>query len=328
MKSPKNDTDKKIDRAAINSKQRMYKAAQDVEGEGEQASKSIASSVERAAREADTAATKAANSAKDRMFKAAREVEAARTATTESIEATLAEATQEAVQQAAASSEEAAEQAEQNASASQKAVGNINEKLTEAQELLDNLRQVHGISTDVAIGGSHDKTAQEERAAADAWREKSIKYRAWTAVVAAAYAAVTIAFPPEGWEWALRSPLGASAVVILAWMAKYASDQSSEHRITANIYKHQSLAFTSLRHYAQDIARLSGSRDGGQEDDDYDDDATAKSQDTSELLSDEILKSLFTNQIDAFTHHIRASRRSDRLPWLPWRRIRSEHSGQ
>ena len=325
MKSPKNDTDEKVDRATINSKKRMYKAAQDVEGEGQHASKSIASSVEKAAREAGTAATKAANSAKDRMFKAARAVEAARTEATESIEATLTEATQEAVRQAAASSEEAAEQAELNASASQKAVRSLNEKLTEAQELLDNLRQVHGISTDVAIGGSHDKTAQEERTAADAWREKSVKYRALTAVVAAAYAAATIAFPPDGWEWALRSPLGASAVVILAWMSKYASDQSSEHRVTANIYKHQSLAFASLRHYAQDIAKLSGSRDDDQEDDGYDDDTTVKSQPPNGLLSDEILKSLFTNQIDAFTYQIPASRRSDRLPW---RRAKPDDSEQ
>ena len=296
-----------------------------VEGEGQQASKSIASSVGRAAREADTAATKAASSAKDRMFKAAREVETARTEATGSIEATLSEAIREAVKQAAASSEEAAEKAEQNASASQKAVDNINEKLTEAQELLDNLRQVHGISTDVAIGGSHDKTSQEERKAADDWRKKSIKYRGWTAVAAATYAAATIAFPPEGWEWALRSPLGASAVVILGWMAKYASDQSSEHRVTANIYKHQSLAFASLRHYAQDIAKLSGSRDDEPEDDGYDDDATVKSQTTPELLSDQILKSLFTNQIDAFTYHIRASRRLDRPPW---RRAKPDDSEQ
>ena len=324
MKSPKNGTDTKVDRAAINSKKRMYKAAQDVEGEGQQASESIASSVEKAAREADTAAMRAANSAKDRMFKAARAVEAARTEATESIEATLTEATQEAVRQAAASSEEAAEQAGLNASASQKAIHNLNEKLTEAQELLDSLRQVYGISTDVAIGGSHDKTAQEERTTADTWREKSIKYRALTAVVAAAYAAATIAFPPEGWEWALRSPLGASAVVILAWMSKYASDQSSEHRVTANIYKHQSLAFASLRHYAQDIARISGSNDD-QEDDGYDDDTTVKSQTPNGLLSDEILKSLFTNQIDAFTYQIPASRRSDRLPW---RRAKPDHSGQ
>ena len=62
-----------------------------------------------------------------------------------------------------------------------------------------------------------------------------------------------------------------------------------------------------------------------QEDDDYDDDTTVKSQETSELLSDQILKSLFTNQIDALTYHIRASRKSDRLPW---RRARSDESEQ
>ena len=310
MKSPENDTDEKVGRAAINSKKRMYKAAREVEGEGEQASRDIASSVDKAARQANAAATKSANNAKDRMFKAAREVEEARAETLESIKKALSEVTQQAVEQATTSSEEAAEQADQNASASRRAVGDIRDKLTEANELLDNLRQVHGISTDVAIGGSHDKTAQEEREAADEWRKKSIKYRGWTTAAAVAYTVLNVLWPPDGWEWAFRSPIGASAVFILGWMSKYASDQSSAHRITANIYKHQSLAFASLRHYAQDIEQMSGTNGQHVRDDASEDDHEARNA-AAGMFMGRIVESLFTNQIDAFTDQIRTTHRSE-----------------
>lgn len=321
MKSPKNDKDTKVDRAAINSKQRMYRAAQKVEGEGQQASKSITSSVEKAASEANAAATKAANSARDRMFKAAREVEAARTEASKSIADALSEATQQAVEQATVSSDEAAEQATQNAFASHNAVTEINNKVKQAQELLDNLRLVHGISTDVAIGGSHDKTSQEEHKAADKWRQKSIFYRWWTAAAAVAYTALNIVWPPDGWEWAFRSPIGASAVFILGWMSKYASDQSSAHRIAANIYKHQSLAFASLRHYAQDIQQMSGT-DGQHVFDDTSGDDHPEAHVVSGMFMGRIVESLFTNQIDAFTEQIRTSQRSER----GWFRRRSDNS--
>ena len=321
-KSRSNDTDTKVDRAATNSKQRMYKAAQKVEGEGEQASKRITDLIDKAAQDANAAATKSASNAKDRMFKAAREVEAARTKALGSIETALSAATQQAVEQATASSEEAAEQAEQNASASRKAVRGINDQLAEAQELLDNLRQVHGISTDVAIGGSHDKTAHEEREAADEWRKRSIKYRGWTAAAAVAYTALNVLWPPDGWEWAFRSPIGASAVFILGWMSKYASDQSSAHRITANIYKHQSLAFASLRHYAQDIEQMSGA-DGHHVGDDAGEDDHDEPSAAAGMFMGRIVESLFTNQIDAFTDQIRATHKSER----GWFRRRSAGDG-
>lgn len=310
-KTRNSGTNTKVDRAATNSKQRMYKAAQKVEGEGEQASKRIAGLIDKAAQDANTAATKSANNAKERVFKATREVETARTEALESIETALSEATQQAVEEATASSEEAAKQAEQNASASQRAVRGINDRLAEAQELLDNLRQVHGISTDVAIGGSHDKTAQEEREAADEWRKKSIKYRGWTAAAAVAYTVLNVLWPPDGWEWAFRSPIGASAVFILGWMSKYASDQSSAHRITANIYKHQSLAFASLRHYAQDIEQMSGGNGQHAYDDTCEDDHDEPNA-AAGMFMGRIVESLFTNQIDAFTDQIRTTHRSER----------------
>ncbi len=310
----------KVDRAASRSKERMYRVARAVEKEGREASRQIASAIDGAARDASQAASKSASNARDRMFKAARGVEEAQRDAMDSIEATmetidtrLAEATREAAKEATGSAEEAAAYAQQKASESSAAVTSIEETLAEAETLLDNLRQVHGISTDVAVGGSHDKTSQEEGQAANEWREKSIRFRWWTAVAAAAYTASTIAFPPEGWEWALRSPLGASAVVVLGWMAKYASDQSSEHRVAANIYKHQSLAFASLRHYAQDISEMSSSATGlrsSHEDDDCE--ADDDSGTTSRLLTGEILKTLFTNQIDAFTEQIRSTVRSEK----------------
>ena len=231
----------------------------------------------------------------------------------ETMESRLQEAVREAAEHATGSAEEAAELARQRASESAEAVTYITGRLSEADELLKNLRRVHGISTDIAVGGSHDKTSQAESALANEWRERSIRYRWWTAAAAAAYTASTIAFPPEGLEWALRSPLGASAVFILGWMAKYSSDQSSEHRTAANIYKHQSLAFASLRHYAQDIADMSGSGSGG--DQDLDEDSRNEEigpNTTPGLLSGEILKTLFTNQIDAFTERIKSSDGSER----------------
>ena len=310
-KSRNSDTNTKVDRAATNSKQRMYKVAQKVEGEGEQASKRIAGLIDKAAQDANMAATKSANNAKERIFKATREIEAARTEALGSIESALSEATQQAVEHATASSEEAAKQAEQNALVSQRAVRGINDSLAEAQELLDNLRQVHGISTDVAIGGSHDKTAQEERESADEWRNRSIRYRSWTAAAAVAYTVLNVLWPPDGWEWALRSPIGASAVFILGWMSKYASDQSSAHRITANIYKHQSLAFASLRHYAQDIEQMSGT-DGRHVGNDADEEDHDEPNAAAGMFMGRIVESLFTNQIDAFTDQIRTTHRSER----------------
>ena len=245
------------------------------------------------------------------MFKAAREVETARTEASESIAIALSEATQQAVEMATASSEEAAEQAEQNASASHNALIDINNKVKEAQELLENLRLVHGISTDVAIDGSHDKTSQEEHKAADKWREKSITYRWWTAGAAAGYTALNFVWPPDGWEWAFRSPIGASAVFVLGWMSKYASDQSSAHRLAANIYKHQSLAFASLRHYAQDIEQMSGA-DGQYIRGDISEDDHSEAHAASGMFMGKIVESLFTNQIDAFTEQIRMNQRTER----------------
>lgn len=310
------------DKAAHNSKQRMYKAARAVEKEAEAAIKQTAGIVDRVADEANKAVGKSATNSRDRMFKSARAVEDAQKEAMdsiaghmESIEGKLEEATQEAAKQATGSADEAAGFARQSASDADIAVSSIKEHLAEARSLLDSLRQIHGISTDVAVGGSHDKTAQEERDAANEWRKKSIRYRSLTAVAAVAYTASTVAFPPEGWEWALRSPLGASAVVVLGWMSKYASDQSSEHRIASNIYKHQSLAFASLRHYAQNIAEMAGTETDDYEDDEEVDEADGERRVSTSLLSGEILKSLFTNQIDAFTQQIKATRRSDRLFW-------------
>ena len=90
-----------------------------------------------------------------------------------------------------------------------------------AQELLESLEEVHRVSTETALGGSHSDTAHAEGELARKWHERSISYRWWAFAAATATTVLNVVSPAEGWEWAFRSPAGAG-VAILIWMSKYA----------------------------------------------------------------------------------------------------------
>ncbi len=170
-----------------------------------------------------------------------------------------------------------------------------------SQELLESLEEVHRVSTETALGGSHSDTAHSEGMLAARWHERSVRYR-WAAFAAAtATTVLNVVSPAEGWEWAFRSPAGAG-VAILIWMSKYASDQGEQHRVAALIFRHQALAFIALGRFAQNMTdeKVVG---------EISPDSTNPSQ---EFLLD-VAKPLFTEQIDALVE--RSKGRARRPPW-------------
>ena len=173
-----------------------------------------------------------------RLYEAARSVEAE----AEEVKAKMASQAERAVEGAISDTETALSALRERAASQVEAV---DRHLSKSEELLENLQEVHRVSTETALGGSHDETALAEREAAHRWHKRSIVYR-WCTVGAAIGSGVFNALvPAEGWEWALRSPFGAG-VAFLAWMAKYASDQGDDHRTASLIFKHQSLAVPVL----------------------------------------------------------------------------------
>ncbi|WP_419554628.1 hypothetical protein [Candidatus Poriferisodalis sp.] len=177
-----------------------------------------------------------------------------------------------------------------------------------SKELLESIEEVHRISTETALGGSHSDTAHAEGELAAQWHERSIRYR-WAAVAAAvATTALNVVSPAEGWEWAFRSPAGAG-VAILIWMSKYASDQGEQHRVAGLIFRHQALAFLALGRFAQNMADESVVGE-------HDSDAVNPSQ---QFLLD-VAKPLFTEQIDALVERSKVRTRRT----LRWRRSDGE----
>ena len=177
-----------------------------------------------------------------------------------------------------------------------------------SRELLENIEEVHRVSTETALGGSHSDTAHTEGQLAARWHERSIRYRWWAFGTAVATTLLNVVWPAEGWEWAFRSPFGAG-VVILMWMSKYASDQGEQHRVAALIFRHQALAFIALGRFARNMTdeKVVG---------EYQTDAVNPSQ---QFLLD-VAKPLFTEQIDALVERSRV--RSRRSVWI--RRFGSE----
>ena len=179
-----------------------------------------------------------------------------------------------------------------------------------SQELLESIEEVHRVSTETALGGSHSDTAHAEGELAVQWHERSIRYR-WAAVAAAiATTVLNVASPAEGWEWAFRSPAGAG-VAILIWMSKYASDQGEQHRVSALIFRHQALAFIALGRFAQSMTdeKVVG---------EHDSDGVNPSQ---QFLLD-VAKPLFTEQIDALVERSKVRTRRT----LRWRRADGENT--
>ena len=238
-----------------------------------------------------------------RLYEAARSVEAE----AETIKTRMASRAEESLEEAVSVTHEAlSELREQAASAATE----IDKNLSKSMALLTNLQEVHRVSTETALGGSHDDTALAESKAAQLWHQRSILYRWCTALAAIGSGVFNALVPADGWEWALRSPFGAG-VAVFAWMSKYASDQGDDHRTAALIFKHQSLAFLSLGRFAQNMA-----------DEDvvgtYQPNETTPAQ---QFLSD-VSKPLFTEQIEALVERSRAKRERS-----GWRRRDGETRG-
>lgn len=229
-----------------------------------------------------------------RLYVAAQSVEAE----ADEIKAQMASQAEKALAEAISDTEEALSALREQAVSH---VEEVDRHLSKSEELLENLREVHRVSTETALGGSHDETAIAEREAGQQWHKRSIVYR-WCTVVAAIGSGVFNALvPAEGWEWALRSPFGAG-VAFLAWMAKYASDQGDDHRTASLIFKHQSLSFLSLGRFAQNMAdeEIVGPLHGQQ------------ANPAQQFLSD-VSKPLFTEQIEALVE--RSNTKRERSGW-------------
>ena len=236
----------------------------------------------------------ARKNSQERVYAAARSIEAE----AKTIKAQMASRADQALGEAVSDTEEELSALREQAASH---VGEMDRHLGKSKELLENLQEVHRVSTETALGGSHDETALDERRAARQWHKQSIRYR-WCTVGAAIGSGVFNALvPAEGWEWALRSPFGAG-VAFLAWMAKYASDQGDDHRTASLIFKHQSLAFLSLGRFAQNMAdeEIVGPSHGDQ------------ANPAQRFLSD-VSRPLFTEQIEALVERSKAKR--ERSSW-------------
>ena len=165
----------------------------------------------------------------------------------------------------------------------------VTKKLEEATEMLN-------IATDMAWGGVYEASAEADHKTANRLRYAVFTLYGLALAVAVGFAWWTSRNPPDGWEWLLRSFIG-GPVVILLWAAAYASRESREHRNSARLFKHQSLAFKSLDSYAKRIEE------------------THQGQGTNEAA--QFLKktadSLFTNQIDAHVEQIKTQGRTGRF---------------
>ncbi len=185
---------------------------------------------------------------------------------------------------------------EQSKAAAEQAASQAQEHLDTTADRLEEAKKLLNIATDVAWGGTHDASARADHETANRLRFAAFVLYGMAVAVAAWFVWWTSGNPPEGWEWLAR-PLIGGPVAILLWAAAYASRESREHRNSARLFKHQSLAFNSLDQYADRIGKAN-QREGTSE-------AASFLKDTA--------KSLFTNQIDAHIDQIKTQGRTGRF---------------
>ena len=161
-------------------------------------------------------------------------------------------------------------------------------------DVLDQMKEMLNIATDVAWGGTYDKSSQDDHKTANRLRLVAFGLYVLAVGVAVGFAWWTSRTPPDGWEWLVRSFIG-GPVAILLWAAAYASRESREHRNSARLFKHQSLAFISLDRYAKRI-----------------EETEQTSAEAAQFLRN-ISDSLFTNQIDAHVEQIKTQGRTGRF---------------
>ena len=186
--------------------------------------------------------------------------------------------------------------ARQSESEAQEAARQAQEHLDAAAERLEEAKRLLNIATDVAWGGTYDKSANDDHKTANRLRFVAFGLNVLAVSVAVGFAWWTSENPPDGWEWLVRSFIG-GPIAILLWAAAYASQESREHRNSARLFKHQSLAFNSLDQYAERIEQ------------------TNQGQGTNEAAAflKETAKSLFINQIDAHVDQIKTQGRTGRF---------------
>ncbi len=192
--------------------------------------------------------------------------------------------------------DDALEGARESESKAQEAAKRTQEHLETSKERLEEAKQLLNIATDVAWGGTYDKSASDDHATANRLRLTAFCFYVLAVLMAAGFAGWASLNPPQGWEWLVRSFIG-GPVAILVWVAAYASRESREHRNSARLFKHQSLAFNSIDQYAKRIEQ------------------TNQGQGTNEaaVFLKETAQSLFTNQIDAHVDQIKTQGRTGRF---------------
>jgi len=164
---------------------------------------------------------------------------------------------------------------------------------TKAERALTGERKILGLATDIAGGAAHNTSAAEDHRKADRLRRWAFALVSVATVWAVVVAVWIWVSQPQGWEWLAR-PFAGGPVAILLWGAAYAQREAREHRTSARLFEHQSLAFLSLDPYAERIAGTQG--DGAQ---------------AADFLN-KTAAALFTNQIDAYTEQIKTQGRSGR----------------
>ena len=265
------DTETRLATALTNSPSRVYKSARDFESFVEQEKQRIREA-------ADDAVASGLEAQVGEALAAARQSESE-----------AREAADSAQEHLAAAVEQAQEHMDTAVSKAQAVMDSATEKLEDAKTLLN-------IATDVAWGGTHDKSAQADHKTANRLRLVAFGLYVLAVAVAVGFAWWTSRNPPDGWEWLVRSFIG-GPVAILLWAAAYASRESREHRNSARLFKHQSLAFNSLDQYAERIEQT---------------DEGEGANEAAAFLK-ETAKSLFTNQIDAHVDQIKTQGRTGRF---------------
>ena len=167
-----------------------------------------------------------------------------------------------------------------------------------AETLVGEMRQLLHIASDMSWGATYDKSAERDQRAAFWLRIVSFVLYVTAAGLAVALFLWSGDDPTGDFEWVPRFLIG-GPVIILVWAAAYAARESSEHRNSSRLFRHQSLAFISIDKYASRIAEIGNVPGEG----------NAHASDFLKIIS----RSLFTNQIDAHVEQVKAQGRGGRL---------------
>lgn len=136
------------------------------------------------------------------------------------------------------------------------------DELAQAQErsqrMLSEQTRISALAADDAWGGDYEQSAKHDHNMAGRLRWAAFACYAGALGVAAALVLSLPDDPPEQWEWdwLIMRPVLAAPVVILLWVAAYASRESREHRVSARLAKQQALVFVSLHTYIDRITSL------------------------------------------------------------------------